>query len=168
MEKVDGTGGPFSDSDPFNDQPDVADVVLGTGEGILYESIDADGEDGTQNDVETTLSGTLSAIDNNIGDTHVFDTSALVVTSGDIDSAAISVTSFVLTNNDHGDDPPNSADFEIVGNFNVLGAGETATLTFTYTATDDNSLVNQPNESDSGTYTIVVPRQHIYRNTNFK
>ncbi|WP_373002074.1 VCBS domain-containing protein [Sulfurimonas sp.] len=148
--------GEQSDADPFNDQPDVADITVGDGDDVVYESIDANGEDGTQDDVETTLTGTLSAIDGNVDDTHVFDTSSLIVTSDDIDPAAISITSFVLTNNEHGDDTPNSADFEIVGNFNALGAGETATLTFTYTATDDNPLTIQPNESDPGTYTIVV------------
>ncbi|EDZ61126.1 vcbs repeat domain protein, partial [Sulfurimonas gotlandica] len=143
-------------ADPFNDQPDVLDVTLGTGEGLIYESHDADGEDGTRDDVSTTLTGTLTAIDSNVDDTHVFNTSDLVVTSTDVDPSAITIDSFVLTNNDHGDDTPNSADFTIVGNFNALGAGETATLTFTYTATDDNPLTNQPNLSDPGTYTIVV------------
>jgi len=148
--------GELSDADPFNDQPDVLDVTVGDGDDIIYESIDDNGKDGTSDDVDTTLTGTLSAIDSNLDDTHVFDTSALIVTSDDIDPAEISVSNFVLTNNEHGDDTPNSADFEIVGNFNALGAGETATLTFSYTATDDNPLTTQPNESDAGTYTIVV------------
>jgi VCBS repeat-containing protein len=143
-------------ADQFNDQPDVLDVTVGDGADVIYESSDADASDGTKDDVDTTITGTLSALDNDANDSHVFDTSELVVTSGDIDPTAISVTSFVLTNNEHGDDTPNSANFEIVGNFNALGAGESATLTFTYTATDDNPLVNQPNESDPATYTIVV------------
>ncbi|NOR58393.1 MAG: hypothetical protein GQ474_07710, partial [Sulfurimonas sp.] len=148
--------GEQSDADPFNDQPDVADITLGTGEGLIYESTDENAEDGTGDDVSTTLTGTLTAIDSNLNDTHVFETTDLIVTSDDIDPSEISIDSFVLTNNEHGDDTPNSADFEIVGNFNALGAGETATLTFTYTATDDNVLTNQPNLSDPGTFTIVV------------
>nr|WP_321265408.1 VCBS domain-containing protein [uncultured Sulfurimonas sp.] len=148
--------GDESNADPFNDQPEVANVTVGDGEALVYESMDANGEDGTANDVETSLTGTLVALDDDANDTHVFDTSELVVTSTDVDPSAISVSSFTLTNNEHGDDTPNSADFEIVGNFNALGAGEKATLTFTYTATDDNSLVNQPNQSDVATYTIIV------------
>jgi len=152
----DGPAGVASETDEVNIQPTIEDVVLGTGDELIYESVDDNATDGTRDDVTTTLTGTLTAADGDILDTHIFDTGELTVTSPDIDPEAITISSFELTNNDHGDATPNSADFTIVGNFNALGAGETATLTFTYTATDDNILEVNPNESEPATVTIVV------------
>lgn len=152
----DGPAGVVSETDEVNIQPTIEDVVLGTGDDLIYESIDENASDGTGDDVTTTLTGTLTAADGDILDTHIFETGELTVISPDIDPAAITISSFELTNNAHGDATPNSADFTIVGNFNALGAGETATLTFTYTATDDNVLEIHPNESDPGTVTIVI------------
>jgi VCBS repeat-containing protein len=134
-----------------NDQPIVQNVVMGVDD-TIYETHDDEfyqnGVDDTQDDVTTTLTGTLEGIDEDINDTLVFETNNLSVSSEDIDASLITLDGITLTNNSYEDGTPRSADFEITGDFNALAAGETATVTFQYRAVDDSSF-QTPGETNS-------------------
>ncbi len=139
-----------------NDQPIIEDVVMGV-EDIIYEShddTDVTGVDDTQEDVLTTLSGTLEGIDEDVNDTLVFETQNLDVTSESVEDSLITLDGITLTNNTH-DDSPRSANFEITGNFNALAAGETATVTFQYRAVDDSAF-QIPGESEASEWKTVT------------
>ena len=136
------------------------------------------GENDTQDDVLTTVTGTLTAADDDVNNTHVFDVKdyaasdyygqgnggpghngdqgdvrfddvdffkhvvahpnashnvKVMITSEDVDVANLDVESLALSSNGGND---SVANFELLGDFNALGMGETATVTFKYAATD--------------------------------
>ncbi|QOY55683.1 cadherin-like domain-containing protein [Candidatus Sulfurimonas marisnigri] len=78
---------------------------------------------------------------------------SVMIESTDIDASEIDLSYIRLYNNDGAD---SSTDFKLVGNFNALAAGETATVTFTYNATDSSSGSEEPNLSEPKTVTITV------------
>lgn len=192
---------------PLNDQPEVADIVLGVGGGedTIYETYDGRdyrGEDDTDGEHQSDqlqeplnrIEGTMYVLDDNALDRHIFDvidtdegnfTSlqdtgaegynmyvdtlvedddgladgvvdapvSVVIESTDIDASNIDITKIELLNNDGAD---RAVDFVIEGDFSALAAGETATVTFTYNALDDNAFNFEPNLSDPATVTITV------------
>jgi len=150
-----------------NDQPMVSHVV-NTAEGVDYtrETYDNDayqnGSDDTQHDILTTLTGTLSATDDDVHNAHRFYTDNLRVSSEDINPGEITNLSLNLTDNSTSDSTPNSTGFEITGDFNALGRGETATVTFEYYADDregfgsDGDDLNEPSRSEPELVTITI------------
>lgn len=112
-----------------NDQPIVSNVS-----GTATET------DGTQ-----TFNGQLTLIDPDAGDTHTFEKTgtATVVASNEV----VEVTNFSVAVDPDGG-------YRVNGNFDALAAGETATVTFTYTATDDSGTDNAT--SDAKTVTLTV------------
>ena len=156
--------------DPQNGEDDTQDDVLSMVRGTMAVADDdiADThlfdvkdttEDGFVSTLDTTADGynlhvdTLVEDDDGLTDGVVDAPVSVVVESSDIDASLIDVTKITLLNNDAGD---RTVDFVLEGDFNALAAGETATVTFTYTATDDNLKTTEPNESEPATVTITV------------
>jgi len=113
-----------------NDQPVIADVGLAATEGNGFESFQ--GQLLLSEDLDTT-------------DAHSFKqaTGASVVTSAE----GVSISGFSVVVAADGQ-------YSVNGNFDALAAGETATVTFTYTATDDSGAANAVSEEK--TVTMVV------------
>ncbi|MBE0495145.1 MAG: tandem-95 repeat protein [Campylobacterales bacterium] len=115
-----------------NDRPVVADVSDTQDEAL----------DGTN-----TFSGTLpEAQDADANDTHTY---ALVEESVDVSNELI--TDYEVVVNEDGT-------YSVVGDFNALAVGESATITFQYTATDSSSTQanGESNTSAPATVTLTV------------
>ncbi len=114
-----------------NDQPIVDTVVLGVDE-VIYENRDQNEEDTNndgilRNDEGTmTVSGDLTVSDEDVNDTHTFDQVANSVQS---DNQLINPQDLNVVVNSDGS-------YSMTGDFTSLAAGETATVSFLYTATD--------------------------------
>ena len=96
--------------------------------------------------LETVYSGVLSVSDLDTTDTHTFqllDESVSVVT----DSAAEVKDLSVVVNAD--------GTYSVSGDFDELAAGEQATVTFAYTATDDSGTDNAVSEPKTVTLTVT-------------
>ena len=156
--------------DPQNGEDDTQDDVLSSfrgtmsvaddnaGDTHLFDVIDTD-ETNFTSIQDTTADGynmhvdTLVEDDDGMADGVDDADVSVVIESTDIDASLIDVTRILLLNNDAGD---RTVDFVLEGNFNALAAGETATVTFTYTALDDNPKSTEPNLSEPATVTITV------------
>ncbi len=140
---------------------------------------DADNGIGLNDEHNNWVKGTLSAIDEDVNDVHTFslsdmrggtiiegvnyDTNGIRwggtgqvdvrFSSSDVDVDAITVNAILLSS-DNGRD--SDTDFYLVGDFNALGAGETATITFKYYATDSSSGSQEPNDSAARLVSITV------------
>jgi len=112
-----------------NDQPIVSDVTVAATE-----------TNGTQ-----TFSGQLAETDLDTTDTHTFQQigTAAVTTSSGVAVAGLAVAVAL------------DGTYTVNGNFDALAAGETATVTFTYTATDDSGAVNAVSEAKTVTLTVT-------------
>ncbi|MCW8895093.1 VCBS domain-containing protein [Sulfurimonas sp.] len=132
---------------------------------IIYEThddTDVPLVDDTTDDGNNVLTGELSVYDVDTNDTHVFVVDEESIT---IDSPVdVTIESITLTDNAYEDATPHSANYEIVGNFGALAAGETATVTVNYYAVDDSGVGTDPanpyDESDTSepatiTFTIT-------------
>lgn len=110
------------------------------------------------NGLKTVLTGELEANDEDINDTVKFETKDLTVTSSDIEDSLIILDGINLSKNEHGDDTKRSAEFELTGDFNALGSGEKAVVTFKYRAVDDSStqILGESKESEYKTVSITV------------
>ncbi len=188
-----------------NDQPVVDNVVMGVDD-TIYETRDNrwydNGVDDTQDDVTTAVFGKLTAMDDDLNDTHVFnvrdytasdyyghgnggpgqhgdqgdirfdnveffqkgphhgsESVKMMIDSTDVEVGKIDVTKLVLFNNDAAD---SEVDFKLEGNFNALGVGETATVTFEYVANDktgygqSGDANNEPSLSEAKLVTITI------------
>lgn len=114
-----------------NFQPVVSDVSEITAE-----------TDGIQ-----TFSGELEVFDpDNVPGSHIFQQTgdATVVASNEV----VQVTDFSV------EVDPDGA-YRVNGNFDALAAGETATVTFTYTATDNSGADNATSEAKTVTLTVT-------------
>jgi len=114
-----------------NDQPVVSDVAETTNE-----------TDGIQ-----TFNGQLVAIDpDNATGSHMFQQTgdATVVASNE----EVAVTNFSVAVDADGA-------YRVNGNFDALATGETATVTFTYTATDDSRTDNATSDEKTVTLTVI-------------
>ena len=134
-----------------NDQPIVENVVRGVDE-IIYENSDQDEEDTNQDGIlrndegDMTVSGQLSASDEDVNDTHTF---AQVEESVQSDNQLIDPEDLSVVVNSDGS-------YSMTGDFTALAAGETATVTFQYTATDSSSGSEENNTSEPKTVSITV------------
>ncbi len=134
-----------------NDQPIVENVVRGVDE-IIYENSDQDEEDTNQDGIlrndegDMTVSGQLSASDEDVNDTHTF---AQVEESVQSDNQLIDPEDLSVVVNSDGS-------YSMTGDFTALAAGETATVTFQYTATDSSSGNEENNTSEPKTVSITV------------
>lgn len=83
----------------------------------------------------------------------------MMITSSDVKVGHLDVSSLTLMNNDASD---SEVDFKLEGNFNALGVGETATVTFEYIANDkrgfgqDGDVNNEASISEAKTVTITI------------
>ncbi len=145
---------------------------------------DQDGGIGLNDEYKNWIKGTLVATDDDVNDTHTFgladmtasqnpntqivenvnyDTNGtkwggtgkvdVAFTSSDINAEDVTVDAILLSR-DNGSD--NDTEFYLVGNFDALAAGETATVTFKYYATDSSSGSEEPNQSEYKTVSITV------------
>jgi len=116
-----------------NDQPIVSDV-----------SVDAQPEalDGVN-----TFTGTLVASDADVSDTHTFH---VVEDSLSVESDVAIGTPTLVVNED--------GTYSVVGDFNALAAGESATVTFQYYAVDSSSTQanDESNTSEPATVTLTI------------
>ena len=188
-----------------NDQPVVDNVVMGVDD-TIYETRDNkwydNGVDDTRDDATTAVFGKLTAMDDDLNDTHVFNVRdytasdyyghgnggpgqhgdqgdirfdnveffqkgphhgseqvKMMIDSTDVQVGEIDVTKLVLFNNDAAD---GEVDFKLEGNFNALGVGETATVTFEYVANDktgygqSGDANNEPSLSEAKLVTITI------------
>lgn len=128
----------------------------------IYESHDNDayqnGLIDTQDDTVTTFSGSLAtAIDDDVNDTHEYFivTDSQSVESADIDPNLITELGVVVN--------PDGT-YVLEGNFNALGVGERATVTFDYYAQDSaqgglydgTDGINESSTSEPATVTIII------------
>ncbi|MBP1682297.1 MAG: hypothetical protein H6Q35_2636 [Proteobacteria bacterium] len=128
----------------------IATTIDGTN--TVYESSDTLG---TTSDVVTTFDGTLAtATDNDAGDTHTYAQYGDVsLDSTDVDTTLITGVGVVID--------PVTGQYTLSGNFNALGAGESVTITFQYTANDGHGFtgmdgVNASSTSEPATVTLVI------------
>lgn len=139
-----------------NDQPIVQNVQVGE---VLVESHDGTdivGADDTQEDVLTIFSGNLATgTDVDSGETLTYEMveNSINVASSAIDTGTIANMSVVID--------PITGDYEVVGNFNALAAGETATITFQYVANDSRGFdgtdgINESSVSEPATVTLTI------------
>ncbi|WP_428734478.1 VCBS domain-containing protein [Sulfuricurvum sp.] len=139
-----------------NDQPIVQNVQVGE---VLVESHDGTdivGADDTQEDVLTIFSGNLATgTDVDSGETLTYEMveNSINVASSAIDTGTITDMSVVID--------PITGDYEVVGNFNALAAGETATITFQYVANDSRGFdgtdgINESSVSEPATVTLTI------------
>lgn len=174
-----------------NDQPVVENVTISAYETydanpwdnwtqtFPFYNPDADNGIGLNDEHSNWIKGTLSAVDEDVNDTHTFslsdmrggtiienvnyDTNGIRwggtgqvdvrFSSSYVDADDITVNAILLSS-DNGRD--SDTDFYLVGNFNALGAGETATITFKYYATDSSSGNEEPNDSAARLVSITV------------
>jgi len=116
-----------------NDQPVVSDIDVSQAE--VAQGIN-------------TFTGTLTASDADVNDTHTFHA---VADSLDVDSdAAIGTPTLNLDGT--------TGEYTITGDFNALAAGETATITFQYYAVDNSSTQanGESNTSEIKTVTLTI------------
>jgi VCBS repeat-containing protein len=134
-----------------NDQPIVENVVRGIDE-IIYENSDQDEEDTNQDGIlrndegDMTVSGQLTATDEDVNDTHTFSQVEDTVQS---DNQLIDAEDLTVVVNPDGS-------YSMTGDFTALAAGETATVTFQYTATDSSSGSEENNTSEPKTVSITI------------
>ncbi len=174
-----------------NDQPVVENVAISAYETydanpwdnwtqtFPFYNPDADNGIGLNDEHNNWIKGTLSAIDEDVNDTHTFslsdmrggtiienvnyDTNGIKwggtgqvdvrFSSSYVDADDITVNAILLSS-DNGRD--SDTDFYLVGDFNALGAGETATITFKYYATDSSSGSEEPNDSAARLVSVTV------------
>lgn len=174
-----------------NDQPVVENVAISAYETydanpwdnwtqtFPFYNPDADNGVGLNDEHSNWIKGTLSAIDEDVNDTHTFslsdmrggtiienvnyDTNGIRwggtgqvdvrFSSSYVDADDITVNAILLSS-DNGRD--SDTDFYLVGDFNALGVGETATITFKYYATDSSSGSEEPNDSAARLVSITV------------
>jgi len=112
--------------------------------GVIFEADNGD----------TTFSGTLPDVyDVDSADTHVYSlvTESETITMSDVTGTP--VTDFEITVNSDGS-------YSLIGDFNALGDGDKATVTFDYVADDqsgfDGSGVDENSVSTSATVTMIV------------
>lgn len=152
---TDEIGSMFSDDKVAYLQYDIGiRLTYGSGEYVIYESHDATdsvGEDDTKEDMFTTFAGNLSAvIDDDIHDTHTY---RLVEESTSVDNAFITAPITVVVDE--------AGSYTMSGNFNALGAGEVATVTFQYVADDGHGFdgtdgINESSISAPKTVTLTI------------
>jgi len=125
-----------------NDQPIVQDISNTISES--HDSTDVLGVDDTQEDILTTFNSSLAtATDDDVNDTHTYSQDGVE----SIDNPLITDYS-VVVNSD--------GTYTIEGDFNPLAAGETATVTFQYTATDSSTGSEENNTSEPKTVTLTI------------
>ncbi|TKI68876.1 hypothetical protein FCU45_07890, partial [Sulfurimonas crateris] len=99
------------------------------------------------NSLERIYEGQLEATDLDAADTHTFQQTgtATVVTNGESMAVVTDLTVTVAAN----------GSYTIDGNFDQLADGETATVIFTYTATDNSGAQNAISEPKTVTLTVT-------------
>jgi VCBS repeat-containing protein len=94
----------------------------------------------------TTFTGSLAtATDLDAADTHVY--SLVANTTAVVGNEAVTITDENIT-------VTTAGEYTLAGNFEALAAGETATVTFNYVATDNSGAENA--ESDAKTVTVTI------------
>ena len=133
---TDGGSGIFSDSVMSQYDAGIR-LTYGGGEEVVFET----------NGIATVYSGQLELTEDlDATDTHTFQ---LVTDSASVttDSTA-TITDLAVTVAADGS-------YSVSGNFDELAAGETATVTFEYTATDDSGAANATSEAKTVTLTVT-------------
>jgi len=126
-----------------NDQPIVEDVIESIDE--TYDETDEIGEDDTKDDELTTFESELPEVeDDDVNDTHTYKLVEGTIQLDGEDTEAVTVN----VNED--------GSYSVEGDFNYLGADESAIVTFEYTATDNSSGDEENNVSESKTVTLTV------------
>ena len=127
-----------------NDQPVVSDVDAGEID-ESHDSTDVLGVDDTKEDVNTVFTSTLDTVmDDDVNDTHTYQ---LVSNSIKVDGILSENVTVVVNSN---------GDYSISGDFNYLAKGESATVTFQYTASDNSVGSEESNVSEPKTVTLVI------------
>ena len=125
--------------------------------GTIYETHDSSEVAPLVNDGNNVLSGSLSALDDDVTDTHIFhvveeSVSVLDVSEAGIDLGDVSVSIALVDG---------VWQYIISGNFTELAAGEKATVTFQYVADDGHGFdgtdgINESSISAPKTITLTI------------
>jgi|GEM_PF-6348934 len=143
---VDGSTTQANGESNTSESQTVTLTVTGTNDAPIVSDVTVADSATETNGLETIYTGTLALTsDLDTTDTHTFQQSgtASVVTSNGAVITDLAVT--VAAN----------GGYTVNGNFDALAMGETATVTFSYTATDDSGAPNAVSEAKTVTLTVT-------------